>query len=192
MPDPLAEAVRALRAGKLVIYPTDTLLGLGARADRPAAVQRLVEAKQRPHGMPISVAVSSTEEIEALGELSDAGRAFVRAHLPGPFTVLLRARPDAPLAPQLLAANGTVGVRVPDHPLARALARRAGPITSTSVNRHGDAPARTLAAARAAFGGSVDAYVAAVPTPSGRPSELIDLTGAQPRPIARSGTRGKR
>lgn len=188
MPDAVDPAVRALRSGRLVVYPTDTLLGLGARADRPGPLARLLAAKRRPEGMPISVAVSSTEEIEALAELSEPARAFVRSHLPGPYTVLLRARPDAPLAPQLLARDGTVGVRVPDHPFARELARRSGPLTSTSANRHGEPPARSLREARATFGPSVAVYARSGPAPSGRPSELVDLTGAGPRPVARRGS----
>jgi tRNA A37 threonylcarbamoyladenosine synthetase subunit TsaC/SUA5/YrdC len=81
---------------------------------------------------------------------------------------------------------GAVGIRVPDHPLARELARRAGPITSTSANRHGARPARTIAEARATFGDAVSVYLPASPRPSGRPSTLVDLTGSQPRLVTRT------
>ncbi|HEV2448801.1 MAG TPA: L-threonylcarbamoyladenylate synthase, partial [Thermoplasmata archaeon] len=138
----LDAAVRALGAGRLVGYPTDTLYGLAATAGDPAAVDRVYAAKRRPPAEPLSVAVSSWEEIEGLARLSPSSRAFVRRHLPGPYTVLLPPAPRAPLAPPLLA-SGSLGIRIPDHPLARELARRAGPITATSANLHGRAPITT-------------------------------------------------
>jgi L-threonylcarbamoyladenylate synthase len=180
-------AARDLARGALVVYPTDTLLGLGARATSARAVDRLVRAKARPPGQPISIAVSSTEEIERLANLSAPARGWIRRLLPGPVTVLVPVSAAARrrLAPALLGPDGTVGVRVPDHPVARALAYRVGPITCTSVNRHGEPPARSLANARRAFGGAVARYVGGSPAPTGRPSTLIDLTGATPTVVAR-------
>jgi L-threonylcarbamoyladenylate synthase len=185
MPDPLDPAVRALRGGGLAVVPTDTLYGLSARADDEAAVQRLASVKRRPAGLPISVMVSSTEEIEGIADLSEMARGFVRRTLPGPVTLIVPTRPGAPIAPALLHPNGTLGIRVPDHPVARELARRAGPITATSANRHGETPGRTLVEIRRALGRDVAAYVNLGPLPSGRPSELIDLTGDQPRRLQR-------
>jgi L-threonylcarbamoyladenylate synthase len=191
MADPLAGAVRALRAGRLVVYPTDTLFGLGALAGRSDAVARLLEVKRRPSGQPISVAVSSTEELEPLVLLSESGRAWVRRSLPGPFTALVKVRPDAPLAPELLARDGTIGIRVPDHPLARRLTQAVGPVTATSANRHGEPNPGTLVEARRVLGGEVAAYLSEGPPPSGRPSQLMDLTGTQPRPVARRASPGR-
>ena len=182
----LAEAARAVAAGALVVYPTDTLLGVAARADDAAAVLRLSEAKARPPDQPISVAVSSFEELERLAELGVGSRGFLRTHLPGPYTLLVRPSAWARrhLAPAI-ASGPTIGLRIPDHPVARELARRAGPITATSANRHGAPPARTVAEARRSLGTAVRYYLAARPAPSGRPSELIDLTGPTPRPVVR-------
>ncbi|HXW67013.1 MAG TPA: L-threonylcarbamoyladenylate synthase [Thermoplasmata archaeon] len=183
----LAAAVRALATGGLVVYPTDTLYALGASARDRTAVARLVAAKGRPRGMPISIAVSSIEEIEPLAELSPKARRFVRTHLPGPFTVL--ARPSASarraFADEIAGARRTIGLRVPDHPIARELARRAGPVIATSANRHGTSPCPSIAAVRRTFGPAVAVYVAGGPRPSGRPSALVDLTGTEPRPLAR-------
>jgi L-threonylcarbamoyladenylate synthase len=175
----LDRAVRALDAGELVVFPTDTLLGLAARAADPKAVARLLRAKARPGGQPLSVAVSSADEIEPLGRLSRTARGFVRRHLPGPYTILLRPTPTARrrLAPAV-AGGRTIGLRVPDHPVARELARRVGPIVATSANRHGERPARTIAEAERAFGSKVRVYLAARPPPVGRPSDLVDLTGS--------------
>jgi L-threonylcarbamoyladenylate synthase len=183
---PAAAAVRALLAGELVVHPTDTLFALAARALDRGAVGRLVVAKGRPDGRPLSVTVSSTEELERWGSLGPGARRFVRDRLPGPYTVLLRPTPPArrALAPEV-AGGPTVGLRVPDHPLARELARRAGPIVATSANRSGSPPARSLAEARRALGRSVAVYLAAPPRPSGTPSTLVDLTADFPRAVPR-------
>lgn len=184
---PSADAgVRALLAGKLVVHPTDTLYALAARALDPDAVGRLAGTKGRAVGRPLSVAVSSTEELERWATLGRPARRFVREALPGPFTVLLTPSTEARrrLARQV-GAGPTIGLRVPDHPLARELARRAGPIVATSANRSGRPAPRTLAEARRAFGSEVAAYVDGPPAPSGTPSMLVDLRGRHPRAVAR-------
>jgi len=186
MGDRFAEAVRSLRRGRLVVYPTDTLLGLGALARHRGAVRRLVATKGRSPAQPVSVCVSSTEEVERYARISPAARRFLRRHLPGPYTVLLApsALARRSFAPGI-AGFRAVGFRVPDHPVARELARRAGPITATSANRHGEAPARSVAQARRALGKAVDRYLPARPPGSGSASILVDLTGPEPREVAR-------
>lgn len=184
----LLPALRALAAGELVVYPTDTLLGLAGRAEDAEAVTRVERAKGRPSAQPISVAVSSVEEVDRLAEASPSARRFLRTHLPGPYTVLL---PPSAFARQRLAAplfgeGGALGVRVPDHPVAREIARRAGPVTATSANVHGRPPCRTIREARQAFGPKVRVYLSGGPRPSGRPSTLVDLTRGEPRVVARS------
>lgn len=178
--------VRALLAGSLVVHPTDTLYALAARALDPSAVGRLVAAKGRPVGRPLSVAVSSVEELERWGRLGAPARRFVRDRLPGPFTVLLHPTADArrELAPEV-ASGPTIGLRVPDHPLAQELARRAGPVVATSANRSGKPAPHRLADVRRAFGSLVAAYVSGPPRPSGVPSTLVDLTGERPRQVPR-------
>jgi L-threonylcarbamoyladenylate synthase len=182
-----AAGARALAHGRLVVYPTDTLLGLGASATDRAAVVRLERVKGRPAGQPLSVTLSSTEEIDTWAELSIESRAWARRHLPGPFTLLVRpsacARRSFP--PSILPKGGRLGLRVPDHRVARELARRAGPITATSANRHGAPSARTTAEARRAFGDEVDVYLPAVPRPSGQPSTLVDLSHTAPIVVPR-------
>jgi L-threonylcarbamoyladenylate synthase len=178
----IAAAARALRDDRLVVYPTDTLLGLGALARSRRAVDRLARLKERPPGQPISVTLSSVPEIDHWAELTPAQRGWVRTHLPGPYTILVRATPAArrELAREMVSPEGVIGIRVPDHPVARALALAVGPVTATSANKHGAPPARSVAQARAAFGGAVTIYLPARPRPSGRPSTLVDLTGDGP------------
>lgn len=183
----VATAARALAAGRLVVYPTDTLLGLGARATDRRAVARLEALKERPAGQPLSVALSSTEEVEEWADLTPAARRWARRHLPGPYTVLVRPSPWAThrLPPSVVPPGGALAARVPDHPVARELARRVGPIVATSANRHGALPCRTVDAARRAFRSQVAVYVPAHPAPSGRPSTLVDLRHDPPRPLRR-------
>jgi L-threonylcarbamoyladenylate synthase len=182
----LDDAARAIRRGELVVVPTDTLVGLAAAARNRRAVDRLRDAKGRPERLPLSIAVSSIEELEPYARLAPGGRRFVRRHLPGPFTILARPSPEArrTLDPRV-AAGPAIGLRVPDHPVVRELCRRVGPITATSANLHGEPPARTVEDARRAFGRSVRVYLPARPRPSGVPSTLVDLTGAVPRRVPR-------
>jgi L-threonylcarbamoyladenylate synthase len=177
---------RALLRGQLVVHPTDTLYALAARALDRRAVARLVAAKGRPAGQPLSVAVSSVEELERWAELDRGARRFARDELPGAFTLLLRPTVEARsrLAPEV-AAGPTIGLRVPDHPLARELARCAGPIVATSANRSGAPSPRTLSECRRALAGSVAVYLDGPPRPSGVPSTVVDLTGARPRTVPR-------
>jgi len=188
MADPLAVAVHAVRRGRPILYPTDTLWGLGVRPDDAAGVRRLYALKERPEGMPVSVAFSSYEEMERFVYLSPSSRATIRRWLPGPFTFLLRASPKArrEWVPAVLGVSPTIGVRIPDHPVARELLARTGPLTTTSANRHGRPPCRTAAEARRAFGAQVAVYVTGGQSPSGRPSTLVALTGRRPHVVHRS------
>ncbi len=176
-----------MRAGAVVCYPTDTLWGLGADPSRPEALRRLAEVKGRPEGMPVSVAFSSLEEIEPWALLSAPDRAVLRVHLPGPYTFLLRSSPRARQrwAPGVLGPGGRLGVRVPDHPGARAFLTATGPLTSTSANRHGSPPVRDLQEARRTFGSRVAAYVAASPAPRGVPSTVVDRWANEREPVRR-------
>lgn len=184
----VAHAARALARGGLVVYPTDTLLGLAAAATDRGAVERLEMAKGRPSGQPISVALSSVEEVEAWADLSVGCRAWARRHLPGPYTILVCPTPRGRHAfgRSILPEGGRLGLRIPDHPVARELARRAGPITATSANLHGRPACGTPTEARRSLGDRVAVYLPAFPRPSGHPSTLVDLTGDLPRLLPRA------
>ena len=135
-------AVRVLSRDGLVVYPTETVYGLGADALSEDAVMRVYEAKNRPVGKPISIAVSDTEMLAAVAVVDDAARAFIERFLPGPVTVLLPAKSCLPAV--LTGGTGLIGIRWPDHPVAIAIiARLDSPITATSANMSDDiAPTR--------------------------------------------------
>jgi L-threonylcarbamoyladenylate synthase len=141
--DDLDRAVAAVRAGELVVYPTETVYGLGADALDPAAVEAVFAAKGRDRSNPVSMGVASVARAREYVDPTDRERAFMREFLPGPVTVLCARGPDLPDV--LTAGRDRVGVRVPDHDLALAMLARTGPVTATSANLTG-APSATRVA----------------------------------------------
>jgi L-threonylcarbamoyladenylate synthase len=155
----LADAGAALAAGSLVVFPTETVYGLGADARSSSAVARLVAVRGREAGKPILVLVADLEMAASVSvEPSREVRRLAERFWPGALTLVLPARDGLP-AP-LTAGTATIGVRVPAHPTARALVAGLGaPVTAPSANPPGADPPRTLAAARAYFGNAVAVYV---------------------------------
>ncbi len=168
----IARAVAVLRAGELVVFPTDTLYGIGCDALNAGAVERLRAVKQRGAEQGFLVLVDALEMLDRLVlEVTPAARRLIDAFWPGPLTILFAARPGLP-AP--LVVEGKVAVRQPDHPVARRLVRELGrPITAPSANPAGREPARDVAEARAYFGAAVACYIDVGPI-EGPPSTLVD------------------
>ena len=132
----LQAAVEAISAGELVVYPTETVYGLGADALDPAAIDRVFAIKGRDRSNPLSMAVPSVPAAFEYVRVTDRERRFMAQFLPGPVTVLCRRRESVPDA--LVAGRNRVGIRVPDHARALRLCERAGrPITATSANVSG-------------------------------------------------------
>lgn len=142
-PAELDAAAEAIRRGDLVVYPTETVYGLGADALDPAAIERVFEAKRRARDDPLSLAVPDVAAATELVQLDDRERAFAEAFLPGPVTVVCERRPIVPDA--LTGGRDRVGVRVPDHDVALALLGRVAPITATSANVSGRPSATRVA-----------------------------------------------
>ncbi len=131
----LEAAARAVRDGELIVYPTETVYGLGADALDPACVERVFEAKERPADQPVSLAVPSVEAALEFVTADDRTQRFMQEFLPGPVTVVA---PKAEVVPDVLTADrDRVGVRVPDHQVALALLERVSPLTATSANISG-------------------------------------------------------
>jgi L-threonylcarbamoyladenylate synthase len=155
----LDDAVAALAAGELVVFPTESFYGLGADALSDAAVSRLVEVRGREAGKPILVLLADVAMAAAVaGEFSPPAQRLAARFWPGPLTLVLPARAGLPAA--LTAGGGTVGVRVSGHAAARALPARLGrPVTAPSANPPGAAAPRRLDDARTYFGSRVACYV---------------------------------
>ncbi len=154
----LEAAVEAVSAGQLVVYPTETVYGLGGNALEPDAIDRVFAAKDRPRDRPLSMAVPTVEAAAEYVVATDRVRACMAAFLPGPVTVVCRK--EAVVPETLTAGRDRVGVRVPDHRLARALLERAAPLTATSANVSGRGgvrePDELDASLRAAVAGVLD------------------------------------
>ena len=139
----LESAATAIREGELVVYPTETVYGLGANAVDSDAVDRVFEDKGRDRSKPVSMALPSVPSALEYVRATDREREFMARFLPGPVTVLCRRREMVP--DELTAGEDRVGVRVPDHDLALRLCERAGtPITSTSANVSGSGSVRRI------------------------------------------------
>jgi L-threonylcarbamoyladenylate synthase len=172
-----AEIVAELRAGGAVLLPTDTVYGVAVRADLPGAVEVLARLKERAAEQPIAVLAASVEQADEVGVLPRWARPLVDRWWPGPLTLVLRRQPG--LAWDLGEPASTVGVRVPDHPLVRALAGLVGPLATTSANRHGQPTPVTAEQAAAALIGAPALVVDGGPC-SHTASTVVDATGDEP------------
>lgn len=184
----LDAAVAAVRAGEVVVLPTDTVYGVGADAFAPAAVQRLLDAKQRGRDLPPPVLVGDAAVVKALASGVD-GRvlALADAFWPGPLTLVLRAHDSLRL--DLGERGDTIAVRVPDHAFTRELLRRTGPLAVSSANTHGRPAALTIEDAVAQLGDAVAVYLDAGTMSGPVPSTILDLSGDAPA-LLRAGRLG--
>lgn len=175
----LEAAVLAIRAGQLVVLPTDTVYGVAADAFEAPAVAALLAAKGRGREAPPPVLISAAGTIDALTlEPSSWTRALVEEYWPGPLTVVCRQQPS--LTWDLGETKGTVAVRMPDHQVALDLLSRSGPLAVSSANLTGRPAAVTAAEAADMLGESVAVIIDAGQAPGGVASTILDCTGANP------------
>ena len=165
-----SELLREITAGKVFIYPTDTLYGLGCDATNPEAVMRIREIKQRAT-QPFSVIVPSTRWIYTH---CHAKRQYVEK-LPGPFTFIFRLK-KLGILPSVVTPLDTIGVRIPDHPFTRHLQKARALFVTTSVNVSGTAPITDVRRIPRRISNAVDYIIDAGPLEN-QPSTIIDLTG---------------
>ncbi|MEB3981122.1 L-threonylcarbamoyladenylate synthase [Mycobacterium sp. 663a-19] len=181
----ISSAVGALKGGRLVVMPTDTVYGIGADAFDSTAVAALLAAKGRGRDMPVGVLVGSWHTIEGLVyTMPDGARELIRAFWPGALSLVVTQAPS--LQWDLGDARGTVMLRMPLHPVAIELLREVGPMAVSSANVSGRSPAVNADEARNQLGDLVDVYLDAGPSEQQAASTIVDLTGAAPR-ILRAG-----
>jgi L-threonylcarbamoyladenylate synthase len=181
----IAAAAEAVKNGRLVVVPTDTVYGVGADAFDSAAVAALLSAKGRGRDMPVPVLVGSWHTIDGLAlAVPQAARDLIRAFWPGALSLVVRQAPS--LQWDLGDARGTVMLRMPLHPVAIELLREVGPMAVSSANVSGSPPAVDVGDARGQLGDLVDVYLDAGPAAQQAASTILDLTGATPR-IVRPG-----
>ena len=168
-------ALQILREGGLVAFPTDTVYGVGALVFDGKAVESIYVAKQRPIEKAIPVLMADAADMEKVGmDIPEVAYQLAARFFPGPLTCLI---PKQPTLPESVSATETVGVRVPDHEVARALLRAAGPMAVTSANISGQPSPSTAQEVLAQLGGRIDLILDGGKTPGGVPSTLVDCTG---------------
>jgi L-threonylcarbamoyladenylate synthase len=180
-PNAITRAAEILRSGGLVAFPTETVYGLGADAQNPQAIARIYAAKQRPLSDPLIVHVGSSRQVmdvaESIPPLADL---LMEYFWPGPLTLILPRRTSVP---DIVAAGGlTIGIRMPDHPVALALLHRAGiPVAAPSANRFMHTSPTTAQHVLADLDGSIDCILDGGSCMVGIESTVLDVTSSPPR-----------
>jgi len=169
----ILEAARVIKAGGLVVYPTDTVYGLGCDPFNTLAVKRLVEAKGERE-KPLPVLVSDIEHVKVVAEMTKAAEKLVRKFWPGPLTIVLKRKPRLPEI--VTFGHDTVGVRVPNHSVTLQLLRWCdGILIGTSANISGNKSATTAEGAAKQLGDKVDLILDGGRSPLGKSSTVVNL-----------------
>lgn len=176
----IAQAVAALRAGRLVAFPSETVYGLGADASNPDAVRRIFEAKGRPADHPVIVHVASAAQLDDWArDIPVSAFSLAEAFWPGPLTLVLRRRPH--VSDLVTGGQDTVGIRVPSHPVAQALLKAFGAgVAGPSANRFGRISPTTADHVREELGDRVNIVLEGGESDVGIESTIIDLSGPEP------------
>jgi L-threonylcarbamoyladenylate synthase len=179
--DPLSlkRALETLGKGGLVAFPTDTVYGVGALAFDRKAVESIYTAKNRPGEKAIPILIGDVEDLKKICPgLPELALKLAGRFWPGPLTLVV---PKHPELSQAVSSSGTVGVRMPDHPVARALLRLAGPMAVTSANISGRPSPTDAKEVFNQLGGRVALIIDGGKTPGGVPSTVVDCVGAEPK-----------
>jgi L-threonylcarbamoyladenylate synthase len=181
--DAVQEAAKLIRQGRVVAIPTDTLYGLAANPFSSEAVRRVYEVKGRTADQPLPLVAGEIAHVVAhLGPLGAIGERLARRFWPGPLTLVVAAPPA--VAREVTGGTGTVGVRVPNHPVAVAICLAVGhPVTATSANPSGRPASADPGDVEESLGRTVDLLIDAGRTPGGPPSTVVDVTGETVRLI---------
>ena len=178
----IREASKTVISGGVIVYPTETVYGIGANALDEQAILRVFQIKKRPISMPIFLAVSSLEMLDRVAELEANDREILERLMPGPVSVLVRRKSVVPNV--LTAGSPLVGIRFPDHEAALRIIDAAGPITSTSANRTGLPSPACVEEVSSEIADRVEMVLDGGKCKFGQPSTLLDLTN---RKIVRPG-----
>ncbi len=173
----ISRALTVLQAGGLIAFPTDTVYGVGALAFNRKAIEFIYAAKNRPMEKAIPILISDTEELTKVAfEVPESAWKLASRFWPGPLTILVPKRADLP---ESVSATATVGVRVPDHAVARSLLRAAGPMAVTSANISGAQSPITAEEVYQQLGGRIPLIIDGGRTPGGIPSTVVDCTAPE-------------
>ncbi len=177
-PQALARAANLVRSGKMIAFPTDTVYGVGASAFQKEAIERIYRIKDRSHQKAIPILLADLEGLRDITPLlSSSAERLAERFWPGALTLVL---PLLPSLPDNLSPSPTIGVRIPDHELARALIRETGPLAATSANLSGEPPALTADQVWENLGSRVQLILDGGKAPGGVSSTVVDCCGETP------------
>ncbi len=183
-PAALAHAVDVLEHGGVVAFPTDTVYGLAALPFKAETVDRLYVVKGRNNQKAIAILIGAIADLSRVTRhMTPLAEKLAESFWPGPMTLIV---PSSPALPANLSPTPTVGVRMPDHPVALALLRQSGPLAVTSANLSGGENARTTQEVLAQLDGKIHLILDGGATPGGVPSTVVDCTVSEPK-IVRAG-----
>ncbi len=180
----IKQAINVLENGGTVVYPTDTLYGLGADIFREDAVRKVYTIKKRSLNNPISICVSEIDDITKIAYLDKDTEKIVKKILPGPFTIILRKKGN--ISSILTAGKEKIGIRIPDNKICRELTQRF-PITTSSANISGKKAPKSLNEVLEQLGDTVDLILDDGGSGEGIPSTVIDLTTRPPEILRKGG-----
>jgi L-threonylcarbamoyladenylate synthase len=174
----IPRALEILKHGGLVAFPTDTVYGVGVLAFDEQAVESIYAAKDRPVEKAIPILIGGPEDLDKVTvEIPPIAAKLAARFWPGPLTLVI---PKHPNLPDVVSASPTVGVRVPDHPVARALLRAAGPMAVTSANISGQANPKNAKEVSRQLNGRIPLILDGGETPGGVPSTVVNCLGTEP------------
>jgi L-threonylcarbamoyladenylate synthase len=174
----ISRALEILKRGGLVAFPTDTVYGVGALAFDATAVESIYSAKNRPVEKAIPILIGGPEGLdEVTADIPPIAAKLAARFWPGALTLVV---PKHPNLPDVVSSAPTVGVRVPDHPVARALLRAAGPMAVTSANISGEASPKTAEEVNRQLNGRIPLILDGGETPGGVPSTVVNCLGTEP------------
>lgn len=177
-PEAMEHSLSVLKAGGLVAFPTDTVYGIGALAFRDDAVRRLYPIKGRNAQKAIAVLIAGLEILpQVAAKVSALALCLAERFWPGPLTLIVARHSSVPSA---VSSLPTIGVRVPDHPVALKLLRLAGPLAVTSANLSGEPSLCRPSDVFRALGGCFELLLDGGVAPGGQPSTVVDCTGKEP------------
>jgi L-threonylcarbamoyladenylate synthase len=173
-PEAIPRSLEILKTGGLVAFPTDTVYGVGSLAFDRKAIESIYAAKDRPIEKAIPILIGTLDDLGKVGtDIPETAHKLAARFWPGPLTILVPKRADLPGA---VSATATVGVRVPDHPVALSLLRAAGAMAVTSANISGGENPLTARQVQQQLGGRIALILDGGRTPGGIPSTLVDCT----------------
>jgi L-threonylcarbamoyladenylate synthase len=182
--DKIKIARMAMKRGSIIIYPTDTVYGIGANVFNEEAILKVYNIKKRPLNKPLSICISRIEDIKHVAYLDEDVETIIRKILPGPFTIILKKKDN--ISSLLTAGSDKIGIRIPDNVVCMGLSKEF-PITSTSANLSGYDIPESVDGVLNQLGSSVDIMMDAGICKHGIPSTVIDMTVYPPK-VLREGS----